>query len=76
MKIFTLCLLFVLLNISCKKPVSAPLQLPPETHTGADIVAFKVNGRVYICDNPGGKLSQFSAGVNYVVYDTNAVVSA
>ena len=73
---YACCPLFISFMVSCKKPVNAPLQLPPETHTGADIVAFKVNGKIYICDNPGGKLSQFTPGVNYGVYDTNAVVSA
>ncbi|MBC7554119.1 MAG: hypothetical protein H7257_09075 [Taibaiella sp.] len=73
---YACCLLFISFMVSCNKPVVAPLQLPPETHTGADILAFKANGKIYISKGAGGKLSQFNAGVSYGVYDSNAIIIA
>jgi len=66
---------FLLLYCGCGKPETV-LQLPPLTHTGANIIAFEINGKVFISSGASGKLSQFGPGVYYEVYgDSNAVIS-
>ena len=70
-------LLISMFTLGCKKQASTPLQLPPATHVGANILACKVNGQVVNSKGAAGKMSQFGDGVYYVVSgDSNAVVHA
>ncbi len=67
-----------LLYTGCNKPPgNTPLQLPPATHTGADILAFKLNGQVFVVKGAGGKFSQVGPGVLYEVFgDSTSDISA
>ena len=56
---------------SCTK-TQGPPQLPPATHTGANVVACKVNGKVFIAT---GNFGNTGLGVSYIItYDSIAFI--
>ena len=61
-----------LIICGCNKGPETP-HLPPATHTGANILACKVNGQVYIATGHGGG---WYNGVIWYVYSDSAVVTA
>ncbi len=66
-----------LLYYGCSKPKKTEPQLPPLTHTGANVVAFKANGKVCTATSPNGSFNLFTHPIYAVVYgDSNAVISA
>lgn len=56
---------------SCKKQNSGS-QLPPETHTGANTLGFKINGKVYTASGKGGLLSD--SHVSYSIIDDTSIM--
>ena len=69
--IFFSCIIITLCN--CKKTGNPPLQLPPATHIGADILACKINGKIFISKGAGGKFGQMGPGVVYEVFNDSTV---
>ncbi len=68
-------IIYILFTGCNKPPGNTPLQLPPATHTGADILAFKLNGQVFIVKGAGSSL--FVPGLHYTVYgDSTSVIFA
>ena len=63
--IFFLCIIITLFN--CKKTENHPPELPPATHVGADFLACKINGKIFISKGAGGKFNQMGPGVVYIV---------
>ena len=54
----------------CKKSDNT-IQLPPATHSGADVIGCKINNQVYVFAGAGQKFSQGGTGViYYLVYDS------
>ena len=72
----TFLLFALLLNLyGCSKEPSP--QLPPATHTGANILACKVNGQVYIATNAVAGVFVTVIPVSYIFYsDSTLVVGA
>ena len=74
-------ILFVVLLFSeCRKPDakdgSIP-QLPPATRTGANMLACKINGKIFTAYGAGGKMSQSGYGVLFAIYqDSTTFISA
>ena len=73
MKTNIMLLFLCLFCFSCKKTDNTA-QLPPITHTGANIVAFKLNGKVYIVTKNQPSCLLCSYGITYSPPDNTGLI--